>query len=461
MSNIVDPGNFFGVGLPPRSLSLGNQQTRFPVEGDSWTDTTTSLLYIYREAVWNVMPQGDNLDKLNGVYQDKINAVVRVVAISNDSLDELTDFNQYFKFNSGGGFFVFDSTNGYIATSAQIILSPLAIPDSEPTPIEDNVFVMIFPEKVIARATVIGLERRMDIALLQVDLNSLSLGPRVFLNFIDNRNVSIGSTVMTIGHQEYSPIFPSTLINGVNTFRPNIQAIHTGIIADNKFTNDNMHVESIVINNYMAPIQGSPILDLNGNCVGMASWSLSLLASSYVIKGMVASNLINNVITFLKVNYRQTLLSYPTGYLGMVFKYYTSTNATSNKINLGFTFNKINGVIIQGTPNNPNAMVPVKARDGDTVMVPSINYEITPQLVGILVAGDIITAAAPRGGQLVSIGKMNNQFPLETIIMFNVSIDFEYRKYSEAYANAHLFSNLRIPRTGYENLFDFIYSELS
>jgi S1-C subfamily serine protease len=256
------------------------------------------------------MPIFDNLSQISTTYLSKINAVVRVVAISNTNLNQIknnsgdyysTKFNL---FNSGGGFFVFNGTDGYISTSAQIILkSASLISDNIPTQIQDNIFVRVFPENLILKAVVIGLERRMDIALLKINLNDPSLdmplGPREFLDFINNRDVSIGTSVIALSHPQYRNETPGSVFFNINTYRPDIQSIYSGIITENKFTNDNKHVESVTVNNnYMPPFQGGPLLINSGLCLGMASWSLTN-DRLYTTKGFVASNLIEKVINFL------------------------------------------------------------------------------------------------------------------------------------------------------------------
>ena len=52
----IDAGNFFGSGLPPKKIDIGNFVTRFPTNGDSWTNTTTGGTYIYLNGVWTLMP---------------------------------------------------------------------------------------------------------------------------------------------------------------------------------------------------------------------------------------------------------------------------------------------------------------------------------------------------------------------------------------------------------------------
>jgi hypothetical protein len=55
----IDAGSFFGVGTPPIKIQIGTDESRFPTNGDSWTDTSTSNIYYYFEGVWNLIFNGD------------------------------------------------------------------------------------------------------------------------------------------------------------------------------------------------------------------------------------------------------------------------------------------------------------------------------------------------------------------------------------------------------------------
>jgi S1-C subfamily serine protease len=412
------------------------------------------------------MPNGPNLDSMCITYQNTINSLVRVIAISNENVNQLDTLNNnYGKFTTGGGFFVIDSTSGYIVTCTHLILkSPDGLADDVATPIEDNIYVRIFPENVILPAIVIGLDRKINVALLQINLNDPSLvtplNPRLHLDFVNSRNISIGTPIITLSHPQSTEF---TLIFGINTYRPNLQHISFGIVTDNKYTDDNRHVESVTTdNNIIAPYSGGPLIDLNGKCLGLVSWSLSKSDTNYVVRGAIASNLVSQLIRFFSVNYRGITLNFPKGLLGITYKYYTKRNLISDRNLISSTQNIVEGVIIQGTRGQPNQTSLITTRDGTQTSFPVINPNNST--LSVLIAGDIITKGAPSRRPLMSIGKMNNQIPFDTLIMFNDSIDIEYRKFSDSppYSNTYTLKNIKIDRlSGYPNFLDFRFTEIS
>jgi hypothetical protein len=53
---INDAGTFFGIGNPPRKISIGTDLERFPINGDSWINTSNGFIYVYFDGIWTLVP---------------------------------------------------------------------------------------------------------------------------------------------------------------------------------------------------------------------------------------------------------------------------------------------------------------------------------------------------------------------------------------------------------------------
>ena len=69
-------------------------------------------------------------------------------------------------------------------------------------------------------------------------------------------------------------------------------------------------------------------------------------------------------------------------------------------------------------------MVNIKNKLGMIVSVPFKN--LSNSKLADLNPKDLIIKAGPHNGELVTLGVLNNQFPLDTIILFNSKIDIVY-----------------------------------
>ena len=463
--------NFFGSGDPElrRQFVTEDGVLRFPIVGDSYTETNLSEFFIYRDneislvnnntsPKWNLIPNSINLETMSKVYQKNINAVVRIACISNADIvaipDNFTGPKLFNLFASGAGFFISD--DGMIATATHIILTPT--PPEDPNvrwPIQDNILVQIFPENQIFNALVVGYDNKTDVAVLKINLPN-NLLPRNFLSIINSRNVPIGSPAIALSHpnQVDTPASSPQFINQ----RPNIQSISFGVITDNKFTDDTMHVESVVTDiQYTTPVNGGPLIDLKGNCIGITSWIIRRTNDLYEIRGAVAGYLAMEVVRVFRAGYNFN------GSLHQEFIKYTSA------LRLTY-FTNFNLISIRGISLSPQLYPQVVAgvfinniitdRDGFQEEI-----ELLPDFVAAgLSVGDVIIKAGPVGVRpLLDIGKANNQYSLDTIVILNPVIDIVFLKAGDNFTIEYPANDLHLESLSLPQLvrFDFQYTKIS
>lgn len=440
MSNTKDAGSFFGSGAPTRKLKIGRVEERFPLNGDSWYDTANNIQYVYQNNRWNMLEQPINFRTLKNVYNDKIEALVRVVAISNDNIntidaladDDVNDTNIITLFKSGGGFFIFDSTSGYICTCAHLILEDVTNQNLNiPTPVLPNISVTVYPENVNVPANVIGLDRKMNIALLKINLNDFSLetplGPRTFLEFQDSREVKIGTPIMSFENPMY---IGNNLIDNYQTYRPSKQMVTYGIVRDNKFFDNRMGAESVTTDNDISyESTGGPLLTFEGKVIGMSSNTLNRKVNNYAISRFIASHLIIPVTTYLKNNpdFFGEPVNYPKRFLGLLYFYVTNTELILNRgldLKTSMFPQRVEGIRFSNS-----GTFSLTDKSGVVLSTPVINPGNAK--LNTITKDDIIIKAGPHNGELVTIGKLNNQYPIDTIIMFNQKIDLVYLSFTD------------------------------
>ena len=201
-----------------------------------------------------------------------------VVSIRVDQL-----INGQFQEWSGGSGFVIDS-NGNIITNYHVI---------------DNAdrVVVSFIDGTITEAEIIGMDPHSDIAVIRVDLTSDKLVP---LPMADSDSVIVGQTTLAIG----SPFGQDwTLTTGV------VSALNRQITSLSSFEIGSVIQTDTAIN---PGNSGGPLINLDGQVIGVNTQILSELRASSGVGFAVPSNLVdrvsNELIEFGEVNY---------GYIGI------------------------------------------------------------------------------------------------------------------------------------------------
>ena len=156
---------------------------------------------------------------------------------------------------SGSGFFIKYNSQYYICTVAHNVIQ------SDRNSRKDNVYASISNydntgiNKVVA-CQVIGVAGLADIAVLQL---SVTLTNQTYLNWGDSETAKIGSECYVIG----------------DPYGIDAVSVSNGVIRDNKYIHGNI-VESMCVS---APIyggnSGSPILDGEGDVIGIISYGYS------------------------------------------------------------------------------------------------------------------------------------------------------------------------------------------
>jgi 2-alkenal reductase len=229
---------------------------------------------------------GERLNPLpaNGVYQANntelvLNAVYQNVMPSVVSLTVLTNQGS----GAGSGFVI--DAQGYIVTNNHVVEGAEAIQ-------------VLFFDGSTAEAQIIGLDPDSDTAVIKVDPSQvLNLRP---VTFGDSNNVFVGQSVVALGN----PFRQSfTMTTGI------ISAVDRSISAEGNFS-----IPEVIQTD--APINpgnsGGPLVDLNGNVVGMNTAILteSRTGSGSGVGFSVPANQIRRVVPYLIQNgdYRYSFL---------------------------------------------------------------------------------------------------------------------------------------------------------
>ena len=201
--------------------------------------------------------------------------VYRTVApsvVSVNILSRAEGANPLFEDQRGGGTgFVYD-TDGRLVTNAHVVDSA------------DEIAVY-FLDGTIARAEIIGLDRDSDIAVIQVeDVPSERLIP---VEFGDSGRLIVGQAVLAIG----SPFGEDwTLTSGI------VSAVNRSIRGLSDFSTGDVIQTDTAIN---PGNSGGPLLNLDGQVVGVNTQILSASRSSSGVGFAVPSNLVQRVIISL------------------------------------------------------------------------------------------------------------------------------------------------------------------
>jgi len=209
------------------------------------------------------------------IYRQKSPGVVLIFA----KLDEKTR-------KGGTGFFV--NNQGMVVTNAHVIT------DNNNNPIKE-ISVYLKPEKVTGdfqrdlqdrhSAQVVKFDRALDVALLQVDSVPASVPP---LSFADSENVEVGQKVVAIGHPEQGGLW--TLTSG---------AISARIKNLSRVEGKDMFQSDANINHGNS---GGPLLDINGQLVGMNTSTARTSSDGSAIVGINFALQSNVIIKWLNLN---------------------------------------------------------------------------------------------------------------------------------------------------------------
>jgi S1-C subfamily serine protease len=202
------------------------------------------------------------------VYADIYNRVSpSVVSINVVSRVPGTGLNSEDEFSEGTGTgFVIDET-GHIVTNNHVVIGANRI--------EVNFF-----DGTIVRAETVGFDPDSDLAVLQVDLPAESLYP---VTFADSSSLYVGQSVAAIG----SPFGqPWTMTTGI------VSAVDRTIQGLGQYQIGSVIQTDAAIN---PGNSGGPLLDLQGNVVGVNSQIISRSRSSSGIGFAIPSNLVQRV----------------------------------------------------------------------------------------------------------------------------------------------------------------------
>jgi S1-C subfamily serine protease len=443
-------GTFSGSGPPPRKLNLSVDICRFPLNGDSWLDNDTGDRYFFNDIQWvKLQSTNFNFQTIIDIYQNNINSIVTITSYNGTGASPVL----LSELNLASGFFV--SPIGHLVTTASAIYKiNSSLIDNLPQ-LSNAIYAQVFPENIMVPISIIGINRKADFALLKINLDNHSLSERSFLSFTNSRNIYKGEFAITLGCM-------GTILN--QNMNINYQQVLFGTIMDNKWINQTHHRESINTNYVIPPgSYGGPTMDLNGNVIGIASWSEEIESDLgttpfFTTKGSIASNLINPIFDyFMSLPTGTTGAVYPSGFFGIAYDYYvdemniinfeTSTLAPKEIIGIQLIGDFTNSVryISNNTPFiNEYYSVPL-AFPNPYLGSPAANLGLE--------IGDIIIAAAKSGEPLEYIGNTDTGVPFDTIVHLATNtgmIDIQYLKKSENWQNIHMVTNIGL--TGIPNI---------
>ncbi len=298
------------------------------------------------------------------VYEDCINSIVSII---------IKSANQ--SYYVGSGFFVTGPSSNqysYICTAGHVIIDP----NVSGYPVCSDIWVnTYYPSNSIYKVTgthkVMGIDKIADVALIRLELS----GSKVLSIKNSRTECNIGDTINTIG-------YPGSI---------DAQSISRGIIRDNKSQPDGEVMESVLTDiSIFGGNSGGPLITNDKKVVGIVSYGYT---NQQEINGGVASYLFKPILDYFLINYVNTVVSFPKGYLGIQYSPVDILIATI--LNLS----TVQGYRVIGL---------------DSTIVPA-NFSI----------GDIITEIEGN-----KVGIMNNQYPLFTEIHLRTpgtSVQIKYR----------------------------------
>lgn len=309
------------------------------VLGTSVTSTTAHVpvIAVQQAPVATAMPSTDSERAFSDIYNSLSPSVVSIVVSGLGSNGE--------QFGGAGTGFVVD-TSGHIVTNDHVV--------AEARQIEVN-----FYDGTIVKGEVVGLDPDSDLAVIKVDVPAAELVP---VTMGDSDALFIGQTTLAIG----SPFNQRwTLTSGI------ISALDRTISGQTTFSVGSAIQTDAAIN---PGNSGGPLINLQGEVIGMNSQILSQSNSSSGVGFAIPSNLIKHVADQIITN-------------GKVEYSYLGISAISG-VNLDLIEalnipNNTQGVVIgEVSPNSPAAKAGLESASGLT------NRQSVPTSADIITAID-------------------------------------------------------------------------
>ena len=308
-----------------------------------------------------------------GVYETVSPSVVSINVLSSaDTSTTIPDDEEFF--TSGGTGFVLDNT-GHIVTNAHVVDGA------------DEIVVYFF-DGTIARAEIVGEDFDSDIAVIQV---TQVPGERLIpVTLGDSSALVVGQGVLAIG----SPFGEEwTMTSGI------VSALNRSIRSLSDFSTGAVIQTDTAIN---PGNSGGPLLNLNGEVVGMNTQIRSATRSNSGIGFAVPSNLINRVTTALiadgEVAYSYMGISGQDNFLGLIEEY-------------GLPNNLRGAVVSSVQPNSPASAAGLQNPSNtsvdiitavDTTAIHSMD-DLLAYLSSYTVPGDTVTLSVFRDGGTIAL----------------------------------------------------------
>jgi S1-C subfamily serine protease len=357
------------------------------------TAVIPSLAYNHPAAAVYEAPaqQSIDLSTLNLTDQEELYAtlynqitpsVVSINVVSRGAGESSLQNDGGFAYGSGSGFVI--DTEGHIVTNNHVV--------DGATSIEVN-----FYDGTIARGEIVGLDPDADLAVLKVNIDAASLHP---VTFADSDQTVVGQSTIAIG----SPFGEEwTMTTGI------ISALNRTIQGLTNFSIGSVIQTDAAIN---PGNSGGPLLNMNGQVIGVNSQIISRTQSNSGIGFAIPSNLVQRVVPDLLADGR---VEY--SYLGI----------SGGRVDLALMEtmglpNNMSGIVVQevvsgGPASQAGLQGPTNVRVVDGQQVPDSADIITaingtsvsgmPALVSYLAAntkpGDSVNLTVWRGGQQINI----------------------------------------------------------
>lgn len=290
--------------------------------------------------------------------------------------------------SSGSGFVI--HSDGYIVTNAHVLQFPPEIiefiEDEDLAIAETRVEVRMF-DGTITAADIIGIDLDSDIAVIQVDIASDFLRP---IAFADSEHLRVGQTVLAIGNPFSNDwTMTSGIISALNRSIPGLEGFSIGgvIQTDTAINPGN---------------SGGPLINLEGNVIGVNSQINTESGSNSGIGFAVPSNLVTKIAVTLITN----------GEVEYSFLGIQSRPVDLDLINAFDLPNNLRGVAVLGIfEDAPASDAGVLSLSNDSVDVitaidgaPIADFD---ELLGYLaintVPGDTITLTIYRAGEYLQL----------------------------------------------------------
>jgi serine protease Do len=336
-------------------VTLATMMVVFPkcqlleISASSEINSTSSLTSSEKERSIDVYKNvKDSVVRIDGIYQ----SANKKITINNEPIKDLP-FRGF-----GSGFFVYDSsgkivTNHHVIEDAQVIFVTLS---------NGNRYSV----------KVIGDDPVYDLAVLQIDQSALSREKLIPIPIADPSTFRIGQPVVAIG----SPLgFTNSLTQGIisHTGRINLDLLTRSIWLGGFIQTD----AAITFGN-----SGGPLLNLNGEVVGVNDWGPSdpVSGGATALGFAISAGIVNKVVPHLISDGK-----YPHPWIGITIA--DVTPFVAEKVGL----NQTSGVLVMGvTPESPAELSGVKPQDiilnVDNVTIKEISEII--EYLGTKIPGD-------------------------------------------------------------------------